>query len=381
MRRQLLQALALGSIGLPARATQATPTAVAVGSDRFATVTPARPLIFPRDHGSHPEYRIEWWYLTAWARAEPIALDIGLQITFFRINTGHQRGHSSRFAAKQLMFAHAALAIPGQPGLIMAERVARGGLGLAEAASDDTRLVLDRWQLLRKPDDSYEAIINDSLFSLGIRLQARHAPLLQGEQGFSRKGPDAAQASYYYSRPAMPLEGQLALKPGGVGKPSTSWREPATLRGEAWFDHEWSSELLDARAEGWDWVGLHLTDGSSLMAFRIRDRAGGVLWSDANWVDAAQRPLMAPGQTQTVRFEPLRIWRSPRTGAKWPVAMRLSLGGRSLELQPLLDDQELLTQASTGVTYWEGAVIVLEDGRQVGRGYLELTGYAQALRI
>ncbi|MFM7568143.1 MAG: lipocalin family protein, partial [Betaproteobacteria bacterium] len=153
------------------------------------------------------------------------------------------------------------------------------------------------------------------------------------------------------------------------------------LKGPVWFDHEWSSELLDPEAQGWDWVGLHLNDGSALMAFRIRRRTGEDLWRTANWVNTAQEPLLSATQAESIRFETLRSWRSPRTSASWPVAQRLYIGGRTLELQPLFDDQELQTQGSTGVTYWEGAVTVHEANRVIGRGYLELTGYAQAMRI
>ena len=136
------------------------------------------------------------------------------------------------------------------------------------------------------------------------------------------------------------------------------------VRGTAWVDHEWSSQYLAPEASGWDWCGLNLDDGGALMAFRIRDKAGGTFYAP-------------PG----VAFTPLRTWRSPRTGVHYPVAMRVTAGGRDYELEPLMDDQELDARASTGNLYWEGAVRARRASRQVGRGYLELTGYGAPLRL
>jgi predicted secreted hydrolase len=151
------------------------------------------------------------------------------------------------------------------------------------------------------------------------------------------------------------------------------------VEGSAWLDHEWSSEYLAPEAAGWDWVGLNFDDGGALMAFRIRAKAGGVFWAGGGWRDAGGRTrVLAPGE---VAFEPLRRWRSPRTEVEYPVAMRLRVGERELVLEPLLEDQELDSRASTGVLYWEGAVTATEGGRRIGRGYLELTGYGKPVRL
>jgi predicted secreted hydrolase len=136
------------------------------------------------------------------------------------------------------------------------------------------------------------------------------------------------------------------------------------VRGVAWLDHEWSSQYLAPEAAGWDWCGLNLDDGRALMAFRIRDRQGGVYY--------------APEGTS---FTPLRSWRSPRTGVEYPVAMRVAAGGEQFDLAPLMDDQELDARRSTGTIYWEGAVRALHAGSEVGRGYLELTGYWRPLEL
>ncbi len=369
LRRACATALAAtgGSLpGAPLRAATAS----------YPPVLRGVPLSFPRDHGAHDDYRTEWWYLTGWLdridgahRGEPA----GVQITFFRTRTHHDRADPSRFAPVQLLFAHAALALPGNGSLAHAQRAAREGFGLARASRADTDVAIGDWSLVRDANDVYRARIADGSVAIDLSFRAHASPLLQGDAGFSRKGPRETQASYYYSRPQLEVRGTIGEA-----------HERSAVEGVAWLDHEWSSEILDASAVGWDWVGLNLDDGSALTAFRIRTRDGSTLWSYARRADrATARPSLAgqpdwrPGRPDEpqVRFEPLRHWTSPRTGVRYPVAMQLRIDARSLTLEPLFDDQELDTRATTGVVYWEGAVRVLEHGALIGRGYLELTGY------
>lgn len=150
------------------------------------------------------------------------------------------------------------------------------------------------------------------------------------------------------------------------------------MQGTAWLDHEWSSTLLAEEAVGWDWLGLNLDDGGALMVFQIRDRAGRKFWGGGTLRGDGRVQVLAP---EKVNFKPLRHWRSPRTGTSYPVAMRLNAGDLTLELAPLMDDQELDSRASTGAVYWEGAVTALRGDEAVGRGYLELTGYFQRLNL
>ena len=340
---------------------------------RFEPVARDRPLRFPRDFGAHPGFRTEWWYVTCWLRAG--TLDIGAQITFFRARTAHDERNPSRFAPTQLLLAHAALAVDGESRLRHDQRAARAGFGLARANTADTDLQIGSdWTLRRGPGDRYSARIVGNTFVLELGLSPRAAPVAQGDDGYSRKGPRPEQASHYYSRPQLDVIGTVSLQ----SLPGAGAQRTLPVDGRAWLDHEWSSELLDPQAQGWDWVGLNFDDGTSLMAFRIRSRdasgSPGALWSHARWIGAGQR-------TEPVRFEPVRQWRSPRSGAEWPVEMRLVVGERRLDLRPMFDDQELDTRASTGTIYWEGAVRVFERDRLIGRGYLELTGYAGALRL
>ena len=340
-------------------------------SAEWAPVRADEPIGFPADFGAHPRHRTEWWYVTGWLRRGD-APDAGVQLTFFRTRTAHPADNPSRFAPTTLVLAHAALALPERGRLLHAERSARAAFGLAGAAVGDTRVWIGTgeraWTLARDATgDRYRARVDARDFGLDLALDPGTPPLLHGDGGYSRKGPRPGQASRYYSRPQTAVTGRIRVEGRDL-----------EVDGRAWFDHEWSSEILDADAAGWDWTGLNLDDGGALMAFRIRGRDGTAVWSDATLRAGPDGPARTG---LPAAFEPLRSWRSPRTGARWPVRMRVSAGGRELVLEPLFDDQELDARGSTGTVYWEGAVTALENGRRVGRGYLELTGYAGALRL
>lgn len=331
----------------------------------FATVVPGRVLRFPEDEGSHPEYRTEWWYITGWLDGE--RAPTGFQITFFRTRPHPDSGNPSRFDPKHLLIAHAAVSQREHGRLRHAQRIARAGFGIAQAAENRLDVALDGWSLAAK-GDTYVARIPADDFELVLEFERTQPPLLQGEQGYSRKGPDALFASYYYSHPHLRVGGKVRLG-----------RQTLVASGQAWFDHEWSSEVLASNAVGWDWIGINLDDGAALMAFRIRMKDGTQHWAGATHRSRTnQRRTYAP---EEISWTPLRTWRSPRTGADYPVAMRVQLGAVAFDIEPLFEDQENDTRITTGAVYWEGAVTAKRDGRQVGRGYLELTGYAGRLRV
>ena len=337
----------------------------ALAADGYPDVVPGHALEFPRDHGAHPAFRTEWWYVTGWLRSG--VRDLGFQVTFFRNRPRIGEDNPSAFAPRQLLFAHAAIADPAVGRLLHDQRAARAGFGLAAAGEGSTDVHIDDWSLTLA-GGVYRTRIAAREFALDLEFAPSQAILLQGEAGFSRKGPAAGQASYYYSRPHLSVTGMVER---------SGRRE--RVEGSAWLDHEWSREYLAPEAAGWDWVGLNLDGGGALMAFRIRAKTGSVFWAGGGWRDAGGRArVFAPGDVQ---FEPLRRWRSPRTEVDYPIAMRLQAGERELVLEPLMDDQELDSRASTGVIYWEGAVIASERGRAVGRGYLELTGYGKPVRL
>lgn len=333
---------------------------------RYPAVTPGAALAFPADHGAHPDFRTEWWYVTGWlttAQGERV----GFQVTFFRFRPETDEANPSAFAPRQILFAHAALSDPKAGKLLHDQRAARQGFGLAQAATGDADLRIDDWRFRRDPRGRFVTAVGGKAFHLDLAFTPTQPVLLQGQAGYSRKGPDPAQASYYYSLPHMRVSGSLVRD----GKQTA-------VTGEAWLDREWSSTVLAPGAVGWDWVGLNLADGGALMAFRVRDAQGRAIWAGGTHRD--RDGTVTTLAHDAVRFEPARRWRSPRTGATYPVEQtvvaRLPGGERRWRLKPLFDDQELDSRASGGPVYWEGAV---DSGD--GRGYLELTGYVAPLSL
>lgn len=334
----------------------------------FTPVKPGLPLQFPRDFGAHPGYKTEWWYATGWL-ATPEGRQLGYQVTFFRSSTGHGRDNPSQFAPRDIIVAHVALSDPAVGHLLHDQRTARAGLGLAGASEQDTDVQLDGWRMRRAPDGDYQVDIAAADFTLSLQLRPGQPVLLQGDSGFSRKGPKPEQASYYYSKPQLRTSGTLARRGAA----------PQAVQGVTWLDHEWSSQVLDPDAAGWDWSGINLADGGALMAFQIRDRQGGKLWAHATWRDASGK-ITHYSQDQ-VSFTPQVRWRSPRTHAEYPVATLIATGPEQWLASPLQQDQELDSRRSTGAVYWEGAVTVTRDGKPAGRGYLELTGYVRPMKL
>ncbi|MGJ7489704.1 lipocalin-like domain-containing protein [Variovorax sp. ZT4R33] len=333
-----------------------------------AWALPPRALQFPRDFGSHPELRTEWWYITGHARSG--AREFGFQLTFFRSRVDATQGMRSAFAAKQLVFAHAAVTDLQGGRLLHDQRIARAGFGIADAAEADTEVRLRDWTLQRSTDGRYRAHLPAGDFTLALAFTPTQPVLLQGRAGLSRKGPQPDQASYYYSEPQLAAEGRITLQ-GQAFELSS---------GTAWLDHEWSEALMHPEAVGWDWIGMNLDDGSALTAFHLRRANGGALWSGGSW-----RPRggeVRSFEATEVHFAPERRWTSPRTQASYPVQWRIDTPAGRFTVRALLDDQELDSRGSTGAVYWEGLSELLDDhGQRVGRGYLEMTGYAARLRL
>ncbi|HZI84527.1 MAG TPA: lipocalin-like domain-containing protein [Casimicrobiaceae bacterium] len=335
-------------------------------ADPFPEVTPGHALQFPQDFGSHAAFRNEWWYITGWLEDASHNAS-GFQITFFRNRPGIADESSSAFAPRQLLFAHAAIADPRLGHLRHDERAAREGFGLAAAREETTDVWIGDWSL-RRVEDGYRAQIAAHDFGFDLHFTPTQAVLPEGEAGVSRKGPLAAQASYYYSEPHLAVKGRAAVASADV---------PVT--GVAWLDHEWSSEYMAPQAVGWDWTGINFDDGSALMAFRMRDRAGARFWAGGSHRAADGR--VRAFHPDEIDFTPSRRWRSPRTQVEYPVAMTVRAGDLRYSLEPLIDDQELDARTGVGVLYWEGAVRATAAGPSVGRGYLELTGYGKPLKL
>jgi predicted secreted hydrolase len=357
-RRSLLLASAL--------ATFVRPAASAV---EFPRVEPAT-LVFPRDHGAHPDYRVEWWYLTGALEDVAGGTPIGIQVTFFRLRTAIDPANPSRFAAHQLLFAHAALADPARSSLLVDQKIARAGSSTVRLGEGNTDIELNRWRFARQGDGRYQCDVAARGFHLRFLATPSQPVLLQGRAGFFPKQVQGGYPSQYYSLPHLRIDAEIVR----AGR-------KRTVHGVGWLDHEWASTLLEPEATGWDWTGMNLDDGSALTVYQTRrKRDSAILYRYAS--------LRSPGALQPrlfgqhrVRFEPLAHWESPRTRARYPIAQRLTVGDRVFETRPLFADQELDARLTGSAIYWEGASTLSENGHRVGRGYLELTGYAAPLTL
>jgi len=376
---------------IPSKRGQAARSGQPSGATRTVTVSPSNLLAFPADHGAHPDARIEWWYLTGWLQPADAAVDsgkppnteFGFQLTFFRSRTGIGEESPSRFAPRQLIFAHAAVSHCGEQRLRLDQGIARAGFGIAEASEGDTQLRLRNWQLERTDDlaqpthgaSVYQAQARGeesnsrTSFGFDLSLRATQPILLQGLAGYSSKGPSSGEASHYVTEPQLRAQGRL------------QWGERnVAVIGQAWLDHEWSDSLLAPDAVGWDWIGINLFDGSALTAFVIRRADGGVLYAGGSF--RARRSAARNFSPTDITWTPQRRWRSTATGASYPVEVSLRCPAGNFRLRALFDAQELDARRSTGAVYWEGlSELLSEAGDRLGLGYLEMTGYASPLRL
>ncbi|RFP13693.1 MULTISPECIES: lipocalin-like domain-containing protein [unclassified Duganella] len=336
----------------------------------FKAVAPLEPgasLSFPADFGAHTDYKTEWWYVTGWLNTAD-GKPLGFQVTFFRSATQHDRANPSQFAPKQLIIGHAAVSDPANGKLLHDQRSAREGFGLSYVKVGDTDVKLEDWRMKRAADGSYQVHLDAASFKLELKLTPSQPLLLQGDRGYSRKGAQLSDSSYYYSQPQLTTTGTV-----------TRAGQAVAVTGASWLDHEWSTQYVAADAAGWDWIGANLADGGALMAFQMRSKTGAKLWSHATWRDASGK-ITQFSQDQ-VSFTPQRRWRSPRTKAEYPVATQLTTGSTVWQVVPLQDDQELDSRRSVGAVYWEGAVTLARDGKPAGRAYLEMTGYVGPIRF
>lgn len=425
-RRRFLTLPSLSAATLAASAGAGSVEGTAGTAHAASSPMGPRPLQFPRDYGAHPEAAIEWWYVTGHlssvpetdAVARPVQPDrtdtadyrpaYGFQLTFFRVRLPRAdalRDHPSRLAAPQLLFAHAALTDLSTRTLHHAQRLARwrgperspapGNPDASDrraihrpraaqgAALHDTQVWIEGWELERHGDSEGSAPARPGTYQAGwsdiesglraqLSLQATQPLLLQGAEGWSRKSPEPQHTSYYYTQPQLQVSGLLHWK-GATRR----------VTGRAWMDHEWSHSLLHPQAQGWDWVGLNLDDGSALTVFRLRRADGSALWAGGSF----RRPGAAVRAfaSKDVRWIPGRIWRSPTTGASYPVEWTIESPAGRHRVQALVDAQELDSRASTGTVYWEGLSAVedldLAARPRIGWGYLEMTGYAGRLAL
>jgi predicted secreted hydrolase len=336
-----------------------------------------RPFTFPRDHGPHPEYRTEWWYLTGNLRT-PEGRRLAYHLTFFRNSLAPEPAvRRSAWNTNQLWMGHLAITDVEEGRHRQAERLARGAAGIAGGRVEPFRVWLDGWELVGTPEGTgaggvfpLRARAREAGWGLDLTLDQGKPPVLQGQDGWSRKGPEDGNASYYFSLTRMPTRGVIELD--GQAFP---------VEGESWMDREWSTSALSEEHVGWDWFSLQLSDGREVMFFELRRRDGdpeplnhGVVVA----VDGSSRSLSAGDWDLRV----LERWSSTVDGTEYPSgwSVRFPDAALELEIRPKVADQEM----NVSFRYWEGAVEVRgtgPDGPLEGHGFVELTGYADAAGV
>lgn len=324
-------------------------------SEGFSTPEPGHALVFPDDHGPHPDFRIEWWYLTANLK-DGNGADYGLQWTLFRAASKPEAAEG--WSASQTYMAHAGVTTANQH--FSTERFARGGIGQAGVTASPFSAWIDDWQMTSRAasaDDPLSALHVTARgldFSYDLDLSASGPLVLHGDKGYSVKSA-SGQASYYYSQPFYSLTGTITLPSG-----------PVEVSGQAWLDREWSSQPLDTDQTGWDWLSMHFDDGSKLMGFRLRSRSAEAFTS-ATWIDPeGQTTAYGDGALQMIPGPAARV-----ADRDVPVEWRLQLDARDLDIT--VKALNPLSWMETLVPYWEGPVTA--RGSHPGRGYLEMTGY------
>jgi predicted secreted hydrolase len=356
---------------------------VAVALAANPTPAPFQPAIagyqykFPRDHGSHPTYRTEWWYYTGHLHTKN-GRSFGFELTFFRRGVPPEEITTlpSKWSVKDLYLAHFAVTDINGKQFHFSEKLSREGLGKAGADESRLRVWIDDWRTEAATDSpgTHTLVAKDATHALELTLQPAKPLVTHGVAGISRKGKEVGQASHYYSFTRLATTGSLTIE-----------GEQFEVTGTSWMDHEFGSGDLGADQVGWDWFSIQLEDDTELMLYRMRRKDGS---SDLASSGTAVSP---DGRTRHLEVTDFQIestgtWASSESKATYPARWQLKFPSLDLVLDvtPLLADQELRTSRSTKVSYWEGAVAVTgtKQGRSVkGQGYVELTGYAERLKL
>lgn len=349
----------------PITASLSIGEALASDTTGYTRALAPRPFVFPADHGAHPDYKLEWWYYTGNVTTAE-GRHFGYQFTIFRTALAppdtslHTR--ETTWATNQLYFAHFAVSDIANEKLWHAERFSRGAAGLAGAEADAFRVWIEDWSVAQADDSMPPMRIQatDDGFALDLTLEAQKPLVLQGDQGWSPKGPGIGNASYYYSMTRLATEGTITIAD-----------QSHAVSGSSWMDREWSTSFLSETQTGWDWFSLQLDDGRELMFFQVREQDGTTSpYTDGLLVHTDGTTERLPKEAVTLSV--LNTWQSPHTGGEYPSGWQMRIPDLDVDLTitPFFADQEL----RVSVNYWEGAVRV--EGSVSGVGYVELTGYS-----
>ncbi|NLX96449.1 MAG: carotenoid 1,2-hydratase [Rhodopirellula sp.] len=339
----------------------------AAGAGEWKSAVEPHPFRFPEDHAAHENYRIEWWYYTGNLETRD-GRRFGYQLTFFRTGVVREPENPSRWTIRDLYTAHFAVSDIDRRQFHFFERVNRRGIGWAGAETDTYHVWNGDWKV-RLEGNSHHLVAEQDQCRIALTLSPTKPPVLHGEAGLSQKGPSTGNASHYYSQTRMQTTGLLTV--GGREFP---------VHGTSWMDHEFSTSFLEEGQQGWDWFAVQLDDGRELMIYQIRRADGTPDPHSSGTLVAADGAAVHLGIDQ-FSLVPGRRWRSGETTATYPIQWTVRVPGQRLEfdVRAAFSDQEMNTIGSTGLAYWEGAVVIegRSEGKPVrGRGYLEMTGYA-----
>ena len=347
-------------------------------ASKFARADAPRDFIFPEDYGPHNEFQTEWWYYTGnlqTAQGE----HFGYQFTIFRraLTPGELSQPWSDFASNQIYFAHFAVTDSDANQHVAFEKYSRGAAGLAGAVAMPFHVFVEDWQVVTTMGvggaGGVQIKASQGGYAIELNLNTVRPMVLQGNRGLSLKSTEPGNASYYYSFTHMDSRGTV-----------TTPRGTSQVTGTSWMDREWSTSALGKNAVGWDWFALQLDDGAGagrdIKLFQIRNSdgtvdpvsTGKIVERDGSTHDIALADM---------KLEPIETWRSPDTGATYPVKWRVTLLKENIvmELTPRVKDQEMKLSQH----YWEGAMVINGTNNGVpftGVGYLELTGYQDSFK-
>ncbi len=369
---RVLSSLAAIVLSVTASAATGSEMRPPAGVDGFRLAEPGYVYEFPRDHGSHDEFRTEWWYYTGHLSTKS-GRRFGYQVTFFRraVKADQSDTLPSRWTIRHLYLAHVAVTNVETNQFRYSEKISREGLGKAGAETGRLHVWTDRWTAEATQEDpvSHRLAVEWDGTAVELTLHPLKPPIIHGRAGVSRKGEQRGQASHYYSLTRIATEGRVTID-----------GETFPVTGTSWMDHEFGSADLDKDLVGWDWFSLQLEDRSEVMMYLLR-RADGTLDPASSgtvvYPDGRSEPLLREDVDVTARGQ----WTSPKSGARYPAGWHVTCPSLHLDIdvEPLMANQELITRRSTQVTYWEGAVRIAGTtaGRRItGQGYVELTGYA-----
>jgi predicted secreted hydrolase len=342
---------------------------------QYRTAVPGYRFEFPRDYFDHPDFQTEWWYYTGNLKSSN-GHRLGFELTFFREAVSRDAVPSTDWTLSDLYLAHLALSDLQGGKFYHSERVNRAGPGIAGVSASAARIWNGNWRIAWQ-DSVQELEAIDARFQISLKLRSQKPPVLHGDDGLSQKSTGTGQASYYFSLTHLDAVGEVVLN-----------GERFSVSGLAWMDHEFFTQQLQPDQVGWDWLSIQLSDNTELMLFHLRRKDGSVdPYSAGTYVNGSGKSTHLRNEDFTL--QPARdTWTSPVTHGSYPIAWKIAVPKLGLELdaRTALPNQELASGSSLSPSYWEGAISLVgrrtsSSERVTGVGYLEMTGYAGAVKF